>query len=541
MRFGKWLCLATAVMMLWGAVALPPAGADGRGSPPNTDSEPNNGFADATMVSPSGSSISFSGTCSDTDVNDYYKIQLACSPPNADKLTVTISCADGIKRLFIYDPLGMEIMLDGDANPYNDHTVSTVAFTPGYYYVRYEVQALTGTSSYTIKFTKSAATFSGQNNTPSTATPVAAFPATLNGGVNDPDEQADWYALPLVHNLTSADVLTFSCQASANLAARVEVYLANLTYVYPFHYEPVDNNDTGLGNKDDGSFGAPVDGKYYLRVLAVKGSGTYTLKLWKTTVENDDWDSSETAMGVSSDPSGHFIQIEDTLGKDIDIEDYFVFPASLGQIINATVWSLEYDSAQDRPQILIELRDSANQSYGTSSGIAKPVGHADGVSPETTTTSYLRVSIMNYQGGAGRYRINITMNMPPTIFEGKWETPFTVNESSYGLLDLTTIFYDPDGDSLACAWDFGTTNFQADALNRSVATASWSSAKEYVVRCRVSDKKGGCAATSVVIRVGNPGTVHRLGGRVVDRSAGLDNARLYLSTSRMTWSGSDGS
>jgi hypothetical protein len=35
--------------------------------------------------------------------------------------------------------------------------------------------------------------------------------------------------------------------------------------------------------------------------------------------------------------------------------------------------------------------------------------------------------------------------------------------------------------------------------------------------------------------------VHRLGGRVVDRSAGLDNARLYLSTSRMTWSGSDGS
>jgi hypothetical protein len=449
MRNGKWISIATVLMMAAGAIVLPPAGADGRGSPPNADSEPNNSFADATVVSPSGSSISFGGTCSDTDVNDYYKIQLTCNPPQSEKLTVTTSCSDGIKRLFIYDPLGNDILLDGDANQYNDHSISTVAFTTGYYYVRYEVQGLSASASYTIRFTKSTATYNGQNNTPATATPVTAFPATQNGAVDDPAEQADWFRLDLVNNLTSADVVTFSCQPSANLAARVEVYFLNLTYIDQFlHYEIVDNNDTTPGAKDDKSFGAPVNGTFYLRVLAVKGAGTYTLKIWKLTVDKDDWNSADTAMGLPAAEGGHYLQFEDTLGKDVDREDFFVFQASEGQIINATLWSLDFDSAQDRPQISIELRDSTNTYYGSSTGIAKPVGRADGVSPETTTTSYLRVSLANYQGGAGRYRVNITMNMPPTIFEGKWETPFTVNESSFGSLDLSTVFYDADFDTL---------------------------------------------------------------------------------------------
>jgi hypothetical protein len=249
MRTKSLMSLVAVLMMMAGAFALPPALAEDRGSTPNTDSEPNDDFANATVVSPSGSSISISGTCSATDVNDYYKIQLTCNPPNSEKLTVSTSCTGGIKRLFIYDPLGSFIMLDGDANPYNDHSVSTVAFTTGYYYVRYEVQLLTATTGYTIKFEKTAATFSGQNNTPATATPLTAFPATSGGNLDDPGEQADWLKVDLANDAIMADVLTFSCQASANLAGKVEVYFANLTFLDPFHYETLDNNDTGLANK----------------------------------------------------------------------------------------------------------------------------------------------------------------------------------------------------------------------------------------------------------------------------------------------------
>ena len=450
MRTRGWISVMTVLMMAAGAFVLPPAGANvSRGTTPNTDSEPNDGFAAATVVSPSGSSISFSGTCSASDVNDYYKIQLICNAPNSEKLTVWASCSGGIKRMFLYDPLGNDILLDGDANQFNDHTVGTVAFTTGYYYVRYEVQGLAATANYNIRFEKTAAAYSGQNNTPATAAPVPAPPTTLNGNLDDPNEQADWFVMDLVNNVSAADVVTFSCQPSANLAARVEVYFANLTYIDQFlHYEIVDNNDTGVAVKDDKSFSAAVNGTYYLRVLAVKGTGSYVLKVWKTTVYKDDWNSVETAMGLPDATDGHYIAFEDTLGKDIDIEDYFVFPASAGQIINATLWSLDYDAVQDRPQITMELRDSANQSYSAYSPPAKNITHADGVSPETTTTSYLHVSIMNYQGGAGRYRVNITMNMPPTIFDGKWETPFTVNESSNATLDLSTVFYDPDYDLL---------------------------------------------------------------------------------------------
>ena len=445
-----WLSLMTVLMMAAMTFVPPPAGADAgaRGPTPNTDSEPNDDFSGATVVSPSGSSITFSGTCDQNDVNDYYKIQLVCNPPQSEKLTVSTYCAEGLKRLFIYDPLGNYLMLDGDANQFTDHTVSTVAFTTGYYYVRYENQLLSATASYSITFQKEAATYNGLNNTPATATPVADFPATLGGNLDDPNEQADWFTMDLVNNVTSADVITFSCQASANLAARVGVYFTNLSYLEPFHYETVDNNDTGLANKDEGSFGAPAEGTYYLRVLAVKGTGTYTLKLWRTSVVKDDWDSAETAMGLPDAAGGHYIEFEDTLGKDVDNEDFFVFPASEGQIINATLWSLDYDATLDRPQITMELRDSTNQSYGASTGIAKSIAHADGVSPETTTTSYLRVALMTYQGGAGRYRVNITMDMPPTIFEGMWETPFTVNDSSWAVLNLTTVFYDPDYDHL---------------------------------------------------------------------------------------------
>lgn len=77
---------------------------------------------------------------------------------------------------------------------------------------------------------------------------------------------------------------------------------------------------------------------------------------------------------------------------------------------------------------------------------------------------------------------------------------------------FTATATDEDGDELAYEWDFGDLSF---GPNSPVVTNSWSSAGEYVVRCRVSDMKGGFASAQLVVRVGNPSTF-QITGRITD-------------------------
>jgi len=62
---------------------------------------------------------------------------------------------------------------------------------------------------------------------------------------------------------------------------------------------------------------------------------------------------------------------------------------------------------------------------------------------------------------------------------------------------------DPDGDALAYYWEFGDLTFGS---NSPTATKSWSTNGVYVVRCTVSDMKGGLASRNLVITVGSPAT-----------------------------------
>lgn len=95
---------------------------------------------------------------------------------------------------------------------------------------------------------------------------------------------------------------------------------------------------------------------------------------------------------------------------------------------------------------------------------------------------------------------------------------------------------DADGDTLAYGWDFGGGFFGANAA---VVTNAWSTSGDYVVRCVVSDMKGGETSDYVVVRVGNPSTF-RIGGRVTRSGEPLDGVRVYTSNTRMTQTGSDG-
>jgi hypothetical protein len=95
---------------------------------------------------------------------------------------------------------------------------------------------------------------------------------------------------------------------------------------------------------------------------------------------------------------------------------------------------------------------------------------------------------------------------------------------------------DADGDALAYAWDFGDRTFGTNDVS---VSHGWQSAGQYLVRCVVSDMKGGTASESVVVRVGSPGT-WVLSGRLLDNGQPVPDARVSVSTSQSVLSDSDG-
>ena len=123
MRSRVWISLLTVLMMAAGALVLPSVGADAgaRGSTPNTDSEPNGDFANATLVVPGGgNTIKIKGTADGNDALDFYKIRLNFTAPNtAEKLNVTtdVNTDMAAVRVFLYDTNAKFMVLDADANP----------------------------------------------------------------------------------------------------------------------------------------------------------------------------------------------------------------------------------------------------------------------------------------------------------------------------------------------------------------------------------------------------------------------------------------
>jgi hypothetical protein len=96
---------------------------------------------------------------------------------------------------------------------------------------------------------------------------------------------------------------------------------------------------------------------------------------------------------------------------------------------------------------------------------------------------------------------------------------------------------DPDGDTLAYSWDFGDNSIIP--ANTNVVRRAWSAAREYWVRCTVSDMKGGEGSAAVLVRIGNP-TTYRIAGRVVQGGKPVPGVRVEVSNTQQTYTVSDG-
>ena len=96
---------------------------------------------------------------------------------------------------------------------------------------------------------------------------------------------------------------------------------------------------------------------------------------------------------------------------------------------------------------------------------------------------------------------------------------------------------DPDGDTLAYSWDFGDNSIIP--ANTNVVRRAWSAAREYWVRCTVSDMKGGEGSAAVLVRIGNP-TTYRVAGRVLQGGKPVAGIRVEVSNTQQTYTVSDG-
>jgi len=111
-------------------------------------------------------------------------------------------------------------------------------------------------------------------------------------------------------------------------------------------------------------------------------------------------------------------------------------------------------------------------------------------------------------------------NLPPTL---ELQAPSLRAQPGQPLQFAADVF-DANGDAVAYAWDFGDESFGA---NSPTVTKSWSAAGEYVVRCEVSDMRGGVTSLHRVVTIGSPPTL-RISGRILDQySQPLPGVRVH--------------
>jgi hypothetical protein len=126
-----------------------------------------------------------------------------------------------------------------------------------------------------------------------------------------------------------------------------------------------------------------------------------------------------------------------------------------------------------------------------------------------------------------------TNNLPPEV---SLTAPLT-NAALNATLAFTATASDPDGDSLAYSWDFGDGTLLPQNTNR--VSHSWTTAGEYVVRCTVSDMKGGVGSRFQLVRVGIPNTA-RIAGRILRAGVPVPGVRVEVSNTRQSMTDSDG-
>ncbi len=201
----------------------------------------------------------------------------------------------------------------------------------------------------------------------------------------------------------------------------------------------------------------------------------------------------------------------------IDVRQALAYPITLnGVLIKAAPPALDY---------------SGNLLLDTTPGSTRGVLDAPLIVGRTFTDAARGIFITPVKAGNkdGHNYVDVQVNIGGTNNHDPSVIVSATNliAAAFAPITFTADASDPDGDSLAYSWDFGdfSDDRLSDKLNQASVMRSWFRPGDFVVRCTVSDLKGGLGSHSIVVHIGSPATF-TISGRVLEGSIPLQGVRV---------------
>jgi hypothetical protein len=410
----------------------------------DTDSEPNNDFPEATNLT---GNVSISGTISFTDPGDYYRIMLwNGTNPNLLNASIefTTSGPSASAYMSILDPL--EFRLDQVLSSGEPANVSTAAIYGDYYYLAIIWNSLNENSvtiSYTMNVTLGNITFTPDGNNGPADAPALSDGLEVSDSLDEVTDASDLYKAHLNIENKSKDLLMLILQVPVTGDFDVDIYDGNLKYIRT-------EGEHGMGIDEIIYFpppiGNPIIEDYYFRIWASDGFGSYSFSttVWTAWKDNDNNYSTARVLQPGVEMAGN-------ISDDYDDSDYYMVNLTKGAEITVDLYTQSYNTSLGMPDFNLYL---LNTTYSERNSSLDGDPH-ESVWYEAKESGWHFVWVNVSSKSFGNYLVNTTVLFPPVI--KSHNNTVTIPEDETGELNLTKVFEDPDGGTLAYAYSGNST------------------------------------------------------------------------------------